>query len=467
MKLVFDLRFLCLLFLTSNAVITNTGASVLEANLDGCATEDQAASVTDFFPYKVHPQYSETWDVSYHGTYKLLVNKVVNETYVLYQCGTTPPQNLTINYRVMTPIPLPDGVALTSTVQIPMFELLGLRPEIKTYLGDSQYISSPCMLEALDSGTLEVYDPTVAMSETAGAVLWSSSHTERIVIDNQFMTSAGQGTDKTIIENGYLEAGAMAIFEWIHFYSTLYNKEQSSQEIFDETKTRYDCTSSNAQLTAETGAPDPVAIWAYFSDYPGYEGWLTAKCTTKFNYYCEFAKRCQIDLLSQETGALDDAQFEEFAKDADIFFYDYTNWDEVYANKTEMLDRFKSVQNKQVYDHEASGESTWWEQRMAEFDVALEDVCTIANMTTDLSPHKLHWFRNIFTDPIAPMDLNTQICKDPTAPLVSRATECTPLQATVISDNTSTGTGSPASTIHSFISATLTVGAALAALYVL
>jgi len=60
-------------------------------------------------------------------------------------------------------------------------------------------------------------------------------------------------------------------------------------------------------------------------------------------------------------------EFEEFAKDADIWFYSGDSWDDRYERFGEMLDTFKSVQNMQVYDHEGSGDGTWWEQRMAEY----------------------------------------------------------------------------------------------------
>ena len=37
-----------------------------------------------------------------------------------------------------------------------MMELLGLRTEIKTYIGDDQYISSSCVNDRLDDGTIDV-----------------------------------------------------------------------------------------------------------------------------------------------------------------------------------------------------------------------------------------------------------------------------------------------------------------------
>ena len=39
-----------------------------------------------------------------------------------------------------------------------MFELLGLRDEIKTYIGDASYISSPCLLDRIKDGTLEIVE---------------------------------------------------------------------------------------------------------------------------------------------------------------------------------------------------------------------------------------------------------------------------------------------------------------------
>merc|ERR1719464_2536403 len=88
-----------------------------------------------------------------------------------------------------------------------------------------------------------------------------------------------------------------------------------------------------------------------------------------------------------------------------------------------MLDKLKSVQNKNVYDHLGTGMHSWDEQRYAEYDAVLEDMCTIAQMTTDKSKHERHFFRNVFNEQVGQMELDT--CDDPNAPLKSRATACT------------------------------------------
>jgi len=418
--------------------------SQLTENLQECATAEQAFAITDFFPDKISTPlpFAKTFTISYNGTYKVLTNVANNEKYLLYQCGTNPPSdevNLD-DYRVVTSIPLPDGVALTSTVQIPMLELLEERSAIKTYIGDKQYISSPCLLDMIENGEVEnvpsneitPYDP-----DDPGSVLWvaqwEAKYPDRIIIDNSFMTSAGQGTDKTMLENGYLEGPSKAIFEWIYFYAALFNKEKLAEQIVMESQGRYDCTAANAKTSFKE--PQLVAVWAYFSNYPGYEGWLSGTCDPKKNYYCEYTEACNIKLL-HKSAFMSDEEFVEFAKDADIFFYSSNTWDELYVEdqKKAVLDELKSVQNQQVFDHERSGEGTWWEQRMAEYDVVLEDICTIGGMVTDANAHERLYFRNVFTEQVGEKGLSEE-CPDTDAPLVSRATECSFVPTTAPTQN--------------------------------
>jgi len=181
------------------------------------------------------------------------------------------------------------------------------------------------------------------------------------------MSVTGEGTDKTIIEYASGEASSKSIFEWLSFYAIMYNKEKEAQDLVKETSARYDCTAQNAlSENTLTDEVKPVAVWAYFSKYPGWEGWRIAKCDPKFNYYCEYMRDCAID-LQHSNKTMNDEEFEEFAKDADLFFYSYEDFDEIYEEKKEMLDNFKSVANEQVYDYLGSGNSVWHEQRKAEY----------------------------------------------------------------------------------------------------
>jgi iron complex transport system substrate-binding protein len=338
----------------------------LLANPLECVTDD--GSSIDYFPDKVKPVNSQFWDVQYFNYYKILVNKIVNESYVLYQCGTEPPSITSDSFgkqpAVVVPIPLADGVALTSTVQIPFMELLGLRTEIKSYIGDPQYISSSCILKLIDENVLNTYENT-----TSPAILnWTSTNPDRVVLDATYggLPDNPVVQDQTMLISEQKEASNKAIFEWLKFYSTLFNMEAVANQIVNETAARYDCVSSNANTMAQADTSVPTAVWAYYSDYPGYEGWNLASCDPVFNYYCEYAKDCHVNLLSSDE-LMSHTNFSNFAKDADVFFYMSTDWDEVYAKNSGWLEEFKSVQNKEVYDYQKSGPNAWFEQRLAEY----------------------------------------------------------------------------------------------------
>ncbi len=92
----------------------------------------------DLYGAKFEPSVTtELLDITYHNSYKIIHNKFVNATYLLYQCGTEPPQEEVESgeHKLILEVPHRGGLALTSTVQIPAIEMLGLRSEVKAYVG--------------------------------------------------------------------------------------------------------------------------------------------------------------------------------------------------------------------------------------------------------------------------------------------------------------------------------------------
>ena len=347
----------------------------IDSNLFECVTDYDAS--TDYFPEKVAPNDSQQWDIEYYNNYKILTNKIANdgqgETYLLYQCGTEPPSSEVESgkHAVVTSVPLQDGVALTSTVQITFLELLGLRTQIKSYIGDDQYISSSCMNQLISDGNLDVYENTTA----ASLVEWTDTHPSRIVFDGTYegMPTSTAVQDQTVLISAHEEASNKAIFEWLEFYSAFFNAEGLASQIVNETAARYDCVASNADTLAEDDGTNPVAVWGYYSNYPGFEGWNVATCDPVVNYYCEYAKACDMELLTSDA-SMTHKEFSEFAKDADVFFYVSSDWEDVYKNNSAWLDDFKSVKNQQVYDYQLPGPNAWFEQRLAEYGTYISRV---------------------------------------------------------------------------------------------
>ncbi len=90
-------RVLAGLFIASATLFSAPEAvQARQDNPNECVSNYQPGD--DLFPVKVYPQHSKSWDISYHGNYKVisvrnsLVENPTEYTYVLVQCGTPTPE---------------------------------------------------------------------------------------------------------------------------------------------------------------------------------------------------------------------------------------------------------------------------------------------------------------------------------------------------------------------------------------
>jgi len=416
---------------------TDMTAAEVRTNFKGCVDPAEVSDCEDYFPEKVSPQFSKQWNMTYHRTYKILYNHQVNESYLMYQCGTTPPESEKGKHNLEFAVPLQDGVAVTQTTNIPQFEQLGLRRQVKAYVGSSAYVSSPCFNTLLEAGDMDkVYDPTNAWHPEEGIAVdtYLKLHPDLVIIHGSAPdhTSASNGND--IIVSEWAEGDNRAIFEWHKVYGSLFNLEKEANDQFEDSSSRFDCGTSNAKHLATTVLSDkekPTVLWATFTDYVGYDGtpvreWTVATCDPKYNYYCEFADHCYSNLLHSDK-AMDLEEFIEFGKKADVWIYTGFNWDDVYAEFGSNLTDFVSVQNEKVYDLLASGSGPWFEQRMAEYDVVLQDFCAAVGHNNEFAlPHKRQYLRKALPLGIEAVgDLGTCSLSDIDVQWKTRASTCT------------------------------------------
>ena len=81
-------------------------------------------------------------------------------------------------------------------------------------------------------------------------------------------------------------------------------------------------------------------------------------------------------------------EFVEFGKDADYWIYPSPKINSALAQFKEELKDFKSVKNKQVFDNQGAGPNAWFELRLAEPDLVLQDFCSVVgheNMAVPIS----------------------------------------------------------------------------------
>ena len=184
--------------------------------------------------------------------------------------------------------------------------------------------------------------------------------------------------NNTVIVSAYTESSNFGALEWLKFYSVFFNLEAEANSRFDAIVERYNCGKENAQTVLTDSQDKPIAVWAYYTNYSGVDGFDVAECP---NYYCEYAKDCGATLLESREGSniLNDTysntlyvymnitEFVEFAKTANHWFYPSNNWDTTYALYKTELDALPSVQNQRVFDYQKrNGSSSWFENRFAE-----------------------------------------------------------------------------------------------------
>jgi iron complex transport system substrate-binding protein len=356
------------------------------ANLPDCVAEGSYDPDRDYFPDKVDATESLFWDIQYFNNYKIIRNELAGETYVLYQCGTPPPTDQdNAGHEHFIPVPLKDGITLSSTTHIPHLELLGLRTEIKawveTFSGSAGFISSPCLNQMINEADVTVVDSTNqaavdGLKGTFGSNLVSFH-------DNR---DAYESTVMNVTVSVFSEKSNEAIYEWNKFFAAFFNMEKKANELFSTTSERYQCVAEEAIDIVDVihSGIKPTVVWATYTNFSGIDGWTLANCP---NYYCEYAEKCASELVNSLDGTIDffgsmiftTEDFVALAKDAEHFIYPSGNWDEAYAAYGPILDTFRSVKEKKVFDNQGSAPNSWFGNRLAEyrtFGFALSNVAS-------------------------------------------------------------------------------------------
>jgi len=412
------------------------GNVVAEGNTLACLNPDNVDYNKDYFPHKVQATHSELWDMKYFKTYKIFTNKKENTSFLLYQCGTEIPASEQGKHDGYHTVPLQDGIALSSTSDIPHVEQLGIRRQVKGWFSYHSYINSPCMSKLAE--------------EPNSFIEVNADNQDQFFIDHPNVLVVKDGpTDSIPAANQihlstYKEEESKDIYEWHKVYGALFNLEKLANKQFDDSAQRFDCAADNATFLATKRrrlAAKPTIAWAYYSDPSAWGGsgepyWDVGRCDEKNLYYCEFANICDADILHSNAGSIANPwaagdfhmtteEFVAFSKDADHWIYTGNNWNTVHDKFKTELDTFKSVQNNEVYDTSKSGSGTWFEQRIAEYDVVLQDFCEVVGNNDDSKiPHQRMYFRKMLPTPEPVGDLGSCPSAYIDLPWETRASEC-------------------------------------------
>ncbi len=393
----------------------------VSANPSGCVSSFDVNAEYDYFPTKIEQSNASTFTVTYHNYYKIVTTST--ETIVLWQCGTQQPVVTGADAYVSIPI---TRIAVGSTTMIPFVQVLG---ESESIVGTPvvSTVSSPCLLARISAGD-------------AISILTSSWSLNQTAVDtSQAEIYIGYSATMPAITNyEYLEKYQLGIVSYVHFMATFYNKEAVSNSVYTEISNRLDCIDEavNTPQISNAMASTNKVLWCS-AHYLG-SGWSCGVCP---NYYCDavqkaggvFLEYTEVLGIAETTSALTDEQFLSLAAQADIWIYTSFDYDTKYIAHQSILDTLPCVQSRNVFGLHGKGSTDWFESRVLEQDVLVEDVlAALAVANPDLSvSHDPVWIVPMYLSQNEidnPANYGRGSCINSSEPLALQADSCEDLQ---------------------------------------
>lgn len=350
---------------------------------EACVAEGEFDANADYFPTKLASDHATGWEVDYYNSYKVI--DVGGTKIVAYQCGTPVPDVDGADMTVQIPF---ETVIVMSTTYIPFFELLGYRNAIKAVQGTAA-VSSPCLRDAIDAGVVAdigtdptTYSPSVAdINATDADATFASPYTIGTL---GFIKGAAIPMSENLEQTGI--GGA----EWLEYVALFLNAEEAAMSHIATVSGHIDNAEQAVQNTLAAGnIPRKSVLWVYL-----YGSTLYAGDCEHGNYYCELVQKAGGDIVDLSDiedpdawgGITNFTAFYETAAQADIWLYPSQNWDTQSLMDADSLAQLAAVQNNQVYDvtknnrcvgDDCATANDFYESRMAEPDVLLEDLVNI------------------------------------------------------------------------------------------
>ncbi|GAX81260.1 hypothetical protein CEUSTIGMA_g8692.t1 [Chlamydomonas eustigma] len=191
---------------------------------------------------------AENFDVTYFDTYKVVTNTQVNETYVLYQCGTQPPSSSSFSTPVkFFSIPLTSSY-IPDTTSAAFYNALLVSDRIGFVTED---VDEPC-LQMLASSTCNLETDYSTKTSVLGT-------TE---VDSEMTYGASPTQPKAIAFTASGDPGVLNRVEWLKFLATFFNKEVLANSLFNAISSNYQTIATTAtSLANQINAQPKLMAW--------------------------------------------------------------------------------------------------------------------------------------------------------------------------------------------------------------
>ncbi|KAG0057274.1 hypothetical protein BGZ83_000064 [Gryganskiella cystojenkinii] len=372
-------------------VAAQAGQGPLDAN--GCAIKFDPTY--NYFPSasQTHVDNATLFSVTYKNNYKVVTNSFTNNTFVLTQCGTTPPAaSLFSNTTVFFNVPV-KNVASLATTAVSYLEMLGERKAIKA-VDTEGLVSSPCVQHGLEGGEI------IGLEDTNLTLRATQLQSVDLIFSS--FSSDPATANKTVITSEVNDPGPLNRAEWLEFYSTFFNLEEFAQNLTASINNNYNCfkTAATAQSTK------PLVAWtSYVAPYGNNTAYWQFSTTVTAPYKqalttdagATFFNGTGVNKFNTSAALLD------AIKDVDILIDEtftgdnlaafFTNYG-LAANST-----LKFVQNKAIFREDGlvnpNNGRDWFAAAVAMDDAVLQDIIRAVHPEVLPAGTTYNWIRNI------------------------------------------------------------------------
>lgn len=195
------------------------------------------------FQTRAELRYAKAFTVEYHDTYKVVTvlqpwrDAGRTFTYVLFQRGTQPPDDIGNAQAVEIPI---RSAASLSTTHLPYWDELG-QLDLLRAIGNRVYVNNPVVLERLQAGkitdvgngpevnveTLLAIGPDIVTTTALGN---TRKDDYLLLMDKSF---------KVVVVSDFMEETPLGRAEWVKFMALFTNQEAEAETVFAGIEARY------------------------------------------------------------------------------------------------------------------------------------------------------------------------------------------------------------------------------------
>jgi iron complex transport system substrate-binding protein len=245
--------FFLALVLGASCVAQASGKQLLATrSARACVCPGAFDAGADYFPHKVSPQSAKGWNVSYHGSYKVLTDVESGRRTALYLCGTPAPLNASVagGFDAAVEIPI-RRAGVDSSTFFSLFEYLGQRTSMTYYASTADYIVDAC-LQSMFAQNLINDTADAALADKAGVDVMFVTKTECFGIvgadygkgcyddPNPFANLPSAAVPFVRVLSDF-EADPLAVVEWTEMISLFFNREEAANSVTEIVRARYQC----------------------------------------------------------------------------------------------------------------------------------------------------------------------------------------------------------------------------------